>query len=45
MFTGLVADVAASDVAGVAFIILGAFLYWFLYRFMGDFERKAKAAR
>lgn len=44
LFTGLVADVAASDVAGVAFIVLGGFLYWFLYRFAKDFDRKARAA-
>lgn len=45
LFTGLVADVLASDVAGIAFIALGAFLYWFLYRFAVEFDRKARAAQ
>jgi membrane protein implicated in regulation of membrane protease activity len=45
LFTGLVAEVFASDVAGIAFIALGAFLYWLLYRLTGDFEKKIKAAR
>jgi membrane protein implicated in regulation of membrane protease activity len=44
LFTGLVADVIASDVAGFAFIVLGVFLYWFLYRITPRLDGKAKAA-
>ena len=43
LFTGVVADVLASDVAGVAFIILGIFLYWLLYRITPDFTRNSKS--
>jgi membrane protein implicated in regulation of membrane protease activity len=44
LFTGLVADIVASDVAGVAFIVLGVFLYWLLYRVTPRLDRNARAA-
>ena len=44
LFTGLVADVIASDVAGVAFILLGVFLYWFLYRITPRIDGNTSAA-
>jgi len=44
LFTGLVADVPASDVAGVAFIILGLILYRLLFRFTKKLEREIAEA-
>jgi len=40
LFAGIVAGVPASDVAGVAFIVLGVVLYWLLYRFTRNLQRK-----
>jgi membrane protein implicated in regulation of membrane protease activity len=40
LFAGIVAGVPASDVAGVAFIVLGVILYWLLYRFTRNLQRK-----
>jgi len=40
LFAGIVAGVPASDVAGVAFIVLGVVLYWLLYRFTRNLRRK-----
>jgi membrane protein implicated in regulation of membrane protease activity len=40
LFAGIVAGVPASDVAGVAFIALGVVLYWLLYRFTRNLQRK-----
>ena len=40
LFAGIVAGVPASDVAGVAFIVLGVILYWLLYRFTRNLRRK-----
>lgn len=46
LFTGLVSDVPASDVAGSAFIVLGVFLYALLFRvtrkLQGDLEESSR---
>ena len=44
LFTGLVADVPASDVAGVVFIVLGVILYRVLFRFTKKLEREIAEA-
>jgi membrane protein implicated in regulation of membrane protease activity len=45
LFTGLVADVLASEVAGAAFIILGLILYGVLFRFTRKLERDINSAK
>ncbi len=44
MALGVFTFVFVNDVAGVAFLLLGAFLYVLLYRFTARVERELRAA-
>jgi membrane protein implicated in regulation of membrane protease activity len=37
---GIATAMVSETVAGVAFLVLGIFLYWFLYRFTRRVERE-----
>jgi len=45
LFTGLVADILANDIAGVAIIALGFFLYRLLYKFTKRIEDEIGRAK
>jgi len=42
---GLVTGTLASDIAGVAFVVLGAFLYYLLLRFTKKLEKEITQAQ
>ena len=44
LFAGVVGGVVVNDIAGVAIIVLGLFLYRLLFRFARKLERQIKDA-
>jgi len=44
LFTGVVADIVENEIAGVAIIALGIFLYRLLYRFSDRVSKEVREA-